>query len=56
VLRWTITKVLSITVNSTDKNNKETDTKIFIVKAIQNKFSRIGIIELISFKMIIIKN
>jgi hypothetical protein len=56
VFKWTIIKVLSVTVNNTNKNNKGMDTKMLVVKAIQSKFSRIDIIGLMSFKIIMVKN
>ena len=56
MFRWTIIKALSITVGGTNKNNKKTGSKIFIVEAIQSKPSRINIIGLISFKTIIVEN
>jgi hypothetical protein len=56
VFKWTIIKVLSVTVNNTNKNNKGMNTKMLVVKAIQSKFSRIDIIGLMSFKIIMVKN
>ena len=34
MLRWTITKALSVTVGGTNENNKGTDPKTLMVKAI----------------------
>ena len=56
MLRWTITKALRVTINSTNKNNRGTDPKTLVVKAIQGKPSRAGIAGLISFKTIIVEN